>query len=154
MKHIQTYGLFKNQLNERGYSEDKRTEIGESLWDDTNRTALNKRITFDTETTGRKDWDDDLAKYGSDFTQILVNMKPSDFLKRVQYHRFEINRDKVSRYVEEFSKGIRNIPVPTMWFLDKFQYDNGFAPSFHDGSHRMLALRELGIKKVPVRIIY
>ena len=111
-------------------------------------------LTFDTETTGRKDWDDDLKKYKPRFTQLIINMSPDEFLKRVQYHRFTIDKKKVAEYVKEFRKGSKNVPTPTMWFSDKFQYDKGLAPSFHDGSHRMLALQEIGIREVPVKIIY
>lgn len=115
---------------------------------------LSEGLTFNTETTGRKDWDDDLKKHSSDFTQIIITMSPSDFLKRVQHHRFEVNKTKVANYVKEFRGNAKDIPAPTMWFADKFQYDKGLAPAFHDGSHRMLALQEVGIKEVPVKIIY
>ena len=111
-------------------------------------------ITFDAQAPGRKDWADDLKKHSSDFTQIIITMSPSDFLKRVQHHRFRVDASKVARYVKQFRRGAKNIPAPTMWFSDKFQYDKGLAPSFHDGSHRMLALQEVGITEVPVKIIY
>ena len=115
---------------------------------------LNETISFNTDTTGREDWDDDLKKHSSEFIQIIVNMSPIDFLKRVQHHRFEVNKTKVANYVKEFRGNAKDIPAPTMWFADKFQYDKGLAPSFHDGSHRMLALQEIGVKEVPVKIIY
>ena len=115
---------------------------------------LTEKISFNTDTTGREDWDEDLRKHSKDFTQILVSMSPADFLKRVQYHRFEIDKDKVANYVKEFRGNAKDIPSPTMWFTDKFQYDKGLSPAFHDGSHRMLALQEVGIKEVPVKIIY
>lgn len=115
---------------------------------------LLENVTFNTETTGRDDWDADLKKHSSEFTQIVVPMSPADFLKRVQHHRFEVDKAKVANYVKEFRKGVKGVPAPTMWFSDKFQYDKGLAPSFHDGSHRMLALQDVGIKEVPVKIIY
>lgn len=111
-------------------------------------------VTFDTETTGRKDWDDDLKKYKSRFTQLIITMSPDEFLNRVQHHRFTVDKKKVAEYVKEFRRGAKDVPAPTMWFSDKFQYDKGLAPSFHDGSHRMLALQEIGIREVPVKIIY
>ena len=115
---------------------------------------LNETISFNTDTTGREDWDNDLKKHSSEFIQIIVNMSPIDFLKRVQHHRFEVDKTKVANYVKEFRRGVKDVPAPTMWFSDKFQYDKGLAPAFHDGSHRMLALQEVGIKEVPVKIIY
>ena len=115
---------------------------------------LIETVSFNTMTTGRKDWDDDLKKHSRDFTQLVIIMSPADFLKRVQYHRFEVDKYKVSNYVKEFRGGAKDIPAPTMWFSNKFQYDKGHAPAFHDGSHRMLALQEVGIREVPVKIIY
>lgn len=120
----------------------------------TYESFLNEGIAFNTETTGRDDWDKDLKKGGDRFTQIVINMTPADFLKRVQYRRFTIDKNKVSKYVKEFSKGAKDVPTPTMWFSNKFQYEKGLSPSFHDGSHRMLALQKIGIKEVPVKIIY
>ena len=120
----------------------------------TYREFLNETVSFNTDTTGREDWDADLKKHSRDFTQSIVIMSPIDFLKRVQYHRFEIDKSKVANYVKEFRGNVKGIPAPTMWFSDKFQYDKGLAPAFHDGSHRMLALQEVGIREVPVKIIY
>ena len=37
---------------------------------------LNETISFNTDTTGREDWDDDLKKHSSEFIQIIVNMSP------------------------------------------------------------------------------
>ena len=111
-------------------------------------------ISFDTSTTGREDWDDDLKKHGSEFTQIVIDMSPDEFLQQVQYHRFKVDNTKVDKYIKEFKRNAKDVPAPTMWFMNKFQYDKGLAPSFHDGSHRMLALKKVGIKKVPVKIIY
>ena len=48
---------------------------------------LTETVSFNTDTTGRKDWDDDLKKHSRDFTQLVIIMSPADFLKRVQYHR-------------------------------------------------------------------
>ena len=115
---------------------------------------ISEGVSFDTSTTGRKDWDDDLKKHGSRFTQIVIDMSPDEFLKRVQHHRFKVDDAKVEVYIKEFQKNAKDVPAPTMWFNDKFQYDKGLAPSFHDGSHRMLALKKVGVKKVPVKIIY
>jgi len=118
------------------------------------KNFLCETISFSTDTTGREDWDRDLKKYSKDFTQLVVEMSPADFLKRVQYNRFEIDKAKVANFVKKFRGNVKGIPAPTMWFSDKFQYYKGHAPSFHDGSHRMLALQEVGVKEVPVNIIY
>lgn len=118
------------------------------------KNFITESVTFTTDTTGRDDWDTDLKKHASEFTQIVINMSPAEFLKRVQAHRFTVDKDKVAKYAKEFKGNAKKVPAPVMWFSDKFQYDKGLAPSFHDGSHRMLALQEIGVKEVPVKVIY
>lgn len=111
-------------------------------------------VSFDLESTGNEDWDRIIKNDDGQFTQRIVEMTPDEFLNRVQWDRFEVDQSKVKRYIVEFRRRDTNIPAPTMWFQDKFQYKNGFSPTWHDGSHRMLALKKIGIEKVPVKIIY
>lgn len=40
-----------------------------------------------------------------------------------------------------------------MWFTNQYQYENGYRPEFHDGQHRVLALKQLVIKSIPIKII-
>lgn len=115
----------------------------------TNKSA----ITFNLNTTGRKDWDTDLKKYKGDFKQSIQYMSPDEFLNRVNFKRFTIDSVKVKDYVESFKKGAKNVPTPTMWFQNQYQYGKGLSPAFHDGSHRALALKEIGIENIPVKII-
>lgn len=113
---------------------------------------LLETIKFDLKSTGRDDWDSDLKKHSKDFSQEIIYMSPDDFLKRVRFDRFTVDSNKVDSYIESL-KNSSNVPTPTMWFQDQYQYDKDLAPSWHDGSHRVLALKELGIKKIPVKII-
>lgn len=113
---------------------------------------LLETIKFDLKSTGRDDWDSDLKKHSKDFSQEIVYMSPDDFLKRVRFDRFTVDSNKVDSYIESL-KNSSNVPTPTMWFQDRYQYDKGLSPSWHDGSHRVLALKELGIKKIPVKIV-
>jgi hypothetical protein len=115
---------------------------------------VNESVKFNSQSTGREDWDSELKKSGDDFTQIEVQMTPDEFLKRVQADRFIQDPEKIEQYTKKFKKGAKNVPTPTMWFQDKFQYDKGLAPTWHDGSHRVLALKSVGINKIPVKIIY
>jgi hypothetical protein len=115
---------------------------------------MDEAVKFDTESTGRDDWDKDLKKSGDRFTQFEVNMSPDEFLKRVQADRFKQDPTKIKKYAGQFKRGAKDVPTPTMWFMNKFQWERGLAPSFHDGSHRVLALKEIGIKEIPVKIIH
>ena len=113
---------------------------------------LLETIKFNLKSTGRDDWDSDLKKHSKDFSQEIVYMSPDEFLKRVRFDRFTVDSNKVDSYIESL-KNSSNVPTPTMWFQDQYQYDKGLSPSWHDGSHRVLALKELGIKKIPVKIV-
>jgi len=116
--------------------------------------VLDESVKFDTKSTGREDWDKDLKKHAGEFTQFEVNMSPDEFLKRVQADRFKQDSAKIKKYASQFKRGAKDVPTPTMWFMNKFQYEKGLAPSFHDGSHRVLALKEIGVEEIPVKIIY
>jgi len=115
---------------------------------------MDESVKFDNKSTGRDDWDKDLKKSGDRFTQFEVNMSPDEFLKRVQADRFKQDPTKIKKYASQFKRGAKDVPTPTMWFMNKFQWEKGLAPSFHDGSHRVLALKEIGVKEIPVKIIY
>lgn len=114
---------------------------------------LAETVKFDLKSTGRDDWDSELKKHSGDFNQEIVYMSPDEFLKRVRFDRFTVDSGKVNSYLGSFKKGA-TMPTPTMWFQDQFQYEKGLAPSWHDGSHRVLALKELGVKKIPIKIIF
>lgn len=143
-----------NRGKDKSYA-DKMEQTRKEVYKQLNREDLLKEsITFNTKSTGREDWDKDLKKHGDEFTQFEIQMSPDDYLKRVQAHRFTQDATKIEKYASEFKKGAKNIPTPTMWFSDKFQYEQGFSPSFHDGTHRVLALKKIGIKKITAKIIY
>ncbi len=110
-------------------------------------------IIFDTEYTGRSDWDEILKHESDKFHKEIIYMSPDQFLERVRYKRFKTDYDKVKEYTNTISSA-KKLPTPIMWFMSKFQYEQGFAPSWHDGNHRVLALKELGIKEIPVIIAY
>lgn len=111
---------------------------------------LNETVTFDTSTTGRKDWDDILEKEPDRFHKEVIQMSPDEFLKRVQYHRFTVDDKKVDGYKSRET----GMPTPTMWFADESQYTSNLSPSWHDGSHRVLALKSRGIDTISVMIVY
>ena len=118
------------------------------------KESTNESVSFNNKSTGRDDWDADLKKSGDEFTQFEVEMSPDEFLKRVRADRFTQDPEKIEQYAQQFKRGAKGVPIPTMWFNDKFQYEKGLAPGFHDGSHRVLALKQIGVKKIPVKIIY
>lgn len=134
--------------------EKTRKEVYKQLGREDLIDKMDESVKFDTKTTGRDDWDKDLKKGGDRFTQFEVNMTPDEFLKRVQADRFKQDPAKIKKYASQFKRGAKDVPTPTMWFMNKFQYEKGLAPSFHDGSHRVLALKEIGVKEIPVKIIY
>jgi hypothetical protein len=115
---------------------------------------LNEVVSFNNKSTGRDDWDTSLKMNRDDFTQFEVEMTPDEFLKRVQAHRFTQDKEKVERYALQFKRGAKGVPMPTMWFQDKFQWERGLSPTWHDGSHRVLALKQIGVRKIPVKIIF
>lgn len=131
MKHIK---LFEQFLNER--------------------VSINESVSFNNKSTGRDDWDKILKKSGDDFIQFEVQMTPDEFLKKVQADRFTQDIKKIEQYAQQFKKGAKSVPTPTMWFQDEFQWKRGLSPTWHDGSHRVLALKQIGVKKIPVKIIY
>lgn len=118
------------------------------------RKILNE-LQFNNKTTGRQDWDDILKSDEYDFTQKIVKMSPSEFLVKVQYKRFTIDYDKVEVYYQQMIEYPNiKIPIPTMWFSSKFKFEKNYSPDWHDGTHRVLALQKMNIKKFPVKIIY
>ena len=131
-----------------------RKEVYKQLGREDLIDKMDESVNFNTKSTGRDDWDKDLKKHGSEFTQFEVNMTPDEFLKRVQADRFKQDSAKIKKYASQFKRGAKDVPTPTMWFMNKFQYERGLSPSFHDGSHRVLALKEIGVKEIPVKIIY
>lgn len=110
------------------------------------------KLSIDAEDVGREDWQELLKE--SDFTMETVEMSPEQFLQRVQHGRFTVDGRKVSDIYRDILGGNAVLPIPTMWFSDDYQWKKGFAPSWHDGSHRMLAIQKAGFTKVPVKIIY
>ena len=134
--------------------EKTRIEVYKQLGREDLIDKMDESVKFDTKSTGRDDWDKDLKKSGDIFTQFEVNMSPDEFLKRVQADRFKQDPAKIKKYASQFKRGAKDVPTPTMWFMNKFQWESGLAPSFHDGSHRVLALKEIGVKEIPVKIIY
>lgn len=111
-------------------------------------------INFDLTTTGREDWDKILADDKSGrFHRESVEMSPDEYLERVQHNRFVVDDEKVKRYADKLNDG-DTVPAPVMWFDSKYQYDKGISPSWHDGSHRVLALKAAGLKIITVNVIY
>jgi hypothetical protein len=115
-------------------------------------------IKFNLLSTGREDWDRDLniQTDGKDrYHRHVDYMSPEEFLERVQSKRFQTDYDKVKKYRDEIINSDSTVlPTPTMWFSNRDQHDSGLSPSWHDGSHRALALKELGVNKIPVMVVY
>lgn len=112
------------------------------------------QISFNLNLTGRDDWDKYLKDNENQFTSKIEYMTPDTFLNRVRYQNFIIDQNKINKFFNLFLNKKVKIPTPSMWFMDEFQYKKGHSPSFHDGTHRVLALKQLGFHKIPVKIIF
>lgn len=112
-----------------------------------------KSIQFNYDTTGNEEWDMDIEKYADTLTIKFVDMTPDEYLERVNYKSFSTDDSKVEKYVDLLNLDKLNVPVPSMWFSDIYQYEKGFRPAFHDGQHRVQAFKKIGIKVIPVRMI-
>lgn len=152
MKHVKLFEQFTNESKDVDSAMSRIDGLPKgSIFEDAKK---NESVSFNNKSTGRDDWDADLKKSGDEFTQFEVEMSPDEFLKRVRADRFTQDSQKIEQYAQQFKRGAKGVPIPTMWFNDKFQYEKGLAPGFHDGSHRVLALKQIGVKKIPVKIIY
>jgi hypothetical protein len=103
-------------------------------------------LTFDTTKTGRADWDK-LLTDGSHRVK-LVYMSPDEYLERTQSWRYTLDQKKVDAILRSLGDGTV-LPTPVM------VWDNDTAAakhpsSFHDGQHRVAALKQLGLSRIPV----
>lgn len=114
-------------------------------------TASNMDISFDTKSTGRSDWDNDILK-SKDFNTHIVMMTPDEFLKAVDYKRYHYDQEKINKIKSDILGNKITLPSPSIiWGPMGTKY----SPAFHDGQHRMMALKELNYTaKVPVIHIY
>lgn len=123
----------------------------ESGWGGRNTEKVSE-VEFDLGSTGRSDWDETLKEEGPRFKTKVVHMTPDEYLVRVNHKRHLIDQDKVERYAKQLRGSV--IPTPTMWFVSKYAYDSGLGSSWHDGTHRALALKRLGVTEMPVLAIW
>jgi len=76
--------------------------------------------------------------------QVEVLMTPTEFLGKAHYAPSLISRKSVERLKDEIERGKEIEPV----FLD-IDIDTGKILN-HEGRHRAIALKELGIRELPV----
>jgi hypothetical protein len=120
------------------------SDIAKALRLQINESVLKESLKFDLNKTGRKDYDELLNN--KDFKTRIVYMSPEDFLYKVDYKRYIINWDNVERIKNSINSNTI-FPTPTIiWGSGGDQNKS----SWHDGTHRVLALKALGIKEIPV----
>lgn len=105
----------------------------------------NVQLKFDLKSTGLQDWDKKILAKPEKFQVEVVYTSPEEFLRIIDYKRFAVDKQKVKKFTEVIrDTGV--LPTPTII------YGNGLkhSPTFHDGQHRALALKELGVHKMPV----
>ena len=110
---------------------------------------------FDLSTTGRSDWDKGIAEQQDRFEVEVEWMSPQQFLKIARFDRYQTDPNKV----KQFEKSITNesiLPTPCLWFTTTkaFFQKRKLASQFHDGQHRVMALQNLGVTKIPVLQIF
>jgi hypothetical protein len=101
---------------------------------------------FNLKSTGREDWDKEILGDPKRFQVKIIKMTPDEFLDKTMSYRYKIDKEKVNKFTREITN---NSILPTPTILWGSQGEKGKS-AFHDGSHRVLALKNLGIKNFPV----
>lgn len=116
------------------------------------KESINFNIKFNLKDLGRDDWNKIFKD--SDFMTKIEYMSPEEFLDRCDYKRYIFDIKKVSEIKKSIIKNTV-LPIPSLWFDNESQKNSKFKKSnFHDGQHRVLALQELGVKKIPVMMVW
>ncbi len=112
---------------------------------------FSEEVKFDTESTGREDWDV-MLENKEDFDVEIRMLTPDEFLELIDYKRFSFDKTKVDSIANDIKTSTNTIlPAPAV-VVNKVG-SSEFYP-FHDGQHRMLALKQLEFTdKVPVNFI-
>jgi hypothetical protein len=110
-------------------------------------------VNFDTSSTGRKDFDQYL-EMPDRFKVHIMYMTPDEFLELVDARRFKVDQAKVDAYYKSIMS--QKIPAPSFIYsqFKSFKGNKNRIVHFHDGQHRVLALKKAGFKrKMPVLAI-
>jgi len=81
----------------------------------------------------------------------IEKMSPTDFLDYSDFERYQVDYKKVTDFVNKIYNGGTVIPIPILIFKDK---DKKLKTSFHDGTHRVLALKKIGLSQIEVLCFY
>jgi len=112
----------------------------------------NLNIQFNKEDVGREDYNKYIKDNKNSLNIFIVEMSPEEFLQKTDSSRYKLDNSKVNKIKK--SIGFHNkLPIPAMFFNIGKKFNSKFKSDFHDGMHRVTALKELGIKKILVKII-
>lgn len=90
-----------------------------------------------------------LKKLKEIYKCVIEVMSPDEFLFYCQYKKYKFDQKKVDHYRSLLTKS--KIPVPILVFKTN---NKELKAAFHDGQHRVLALKQEGIKKIKVLCCY
>jgi len=105
----------------------------------------NYQIKFDLSTIGRNDWDKEILSNKDDFVIKLSYMSPDEFLDKTDASRYLVDQAKLDKI--KSTLGTKALPaLIIIWGAGGDKHKS----AFHDGQHRAIALKMLGITRIPV----
>lgn len=117
--------------------------------------TFNLNIKFDTTNVGRKDWNNILFKtHKNQFYKKVIKTTCQEFLERSDYRRYSYDSNKVEDIKNSIISNNIILPIPILWFENEYSYKKELKSNWHDGQHRVLALKELEIKKILCMVVY
>jgi hypothetical protein len=107
---------------------------------------LKESLKFNLKDCGKEDWNKKILGDSERFSTKIVYMSPDEFLDKVDYKRYKNDPE----HVEEIKNSINsNTVLPTPIIIWGPMGDR-YKSAFHDGQHRVMALKQLGIREIPV----
>jgi hypothetical protein len=108
-------------------------------------------VRFNLRSTGRADWDTGMLGDPERFEVKVVDMTPDEFLRQANWDRHPVRDDNVREIEQSILAGHTEIPTPTLVYsMGRPGSRPGIKASFGDGSHRALAMKNLGVRKIKV----
>jgi hypothetical protein len=114
-----------------------------------------EKYKFNTKTTGMSLYDDIMKKpeyhqYYKGFIYDIVQMTPDEYMQKTKNSSSSnplagVDMNKVDKYADQIDSG-KKFDMPVL----EYDTDNWVE---HEGRHRALAMKKLGVKKIDVMIV-